>query len=123
MAKKKPMSKSYQSRIDRNFLVEAMVVGYDPTEVSEWMCKRNFRYLRRAHKEYEQEFLLDEPRGGSRQYGYFFLKGVPGVYIRNRGYDTYVEPGSYIYHDVTSGGPVHGAHPDLFHRKFKEVER
>lgn len=116
------MSKLYKSRTNRDFLVEAMVVGDDLTEVSKWMHNRNIRYLYRAQKEYEQEFLFDEPRGGTAQYGFFFLKGDPGVYIRNRGYDTYVEPGSYIYHDLTSGEVVHGELPDVFHRRFKEVE-
>ena len=116
------MAKLYKSRTSRDFRVEAMVVGDDPTEISKWMYKRNFRYLYRAHKEYEREFLFDETPRGTTQYGFFFLKGDPGVYIRNRGDDTYVEPGSYIYHDLTPRGPVLGALPEVFHRKFKEVE-
>ena len=122
MTEREPMSKLYKSRTSRDFRVEAMVVGDDPTEISKWMYKRNFRYLYRAHKGYEREFLFDEPRRGTTQYGFFFLKGDPGVYIRNRGDDTYVEPGSYIYHDLTPRGPVLGALPEVFHRKFKEVE-
>lgn len=116
------MSKLYKSRTSRDFRVDAMIVGDDLTEVSKWMQKRKFRYLYRAHKQFEREFLYDEPRRPDTQSGYFFLKGEPGVYIRNRGDDTYVEPGLYIYHDLTPKGPVLSATPEEFDRKFKEVE-
>src|SRR5699024_12487206 len=77
------MAKLYKSRTSRDFRVEAMVVGDDPTEISKWMYKRNVRYLYRADKENEREVLFDEPRPGTTQYGCCFLDGEPGGEMRN----------------------------------------
>lgn len=115
------MPKLYRLKVESDYEVhaEVMAVTDDPIEMSNWLNKRGFRYLYKAARDARRG---DFWTNAKLEDGFFYVKSTPGVWIRNRGDDTYAPTGTYLVRTLEPGSPVMAVSEEKFRLQYEELE-